>query len=180
MAIANGFVGTESEWLISLEGADGSPGVAGTVSAASGVTLSQVATPIEPDPGEKILYSKLDGNIYIFAEGGAEQEIAIAGKITATITANYTANNREVIPCDTSSGTFDITTPTVGKFKVVDIIGDSPTTGFGVSGKNLRVVGASGYTVHGQTAPDALVLSVGAISPEFTLFGTDWRITNHG
>lgn len=102
--------------------------------------------------------------------------IALVDTITATKTANYTASDDEIIPCDTSGGTFNVTTPTSGRFKVIDIIGNSSTTGFGVNGKELIILPASG-TVMGASS---LTLNVGAISPEFILIGTDWRIVNHG
>jgi hypothetical protein len=59
---------------------------------------------------------------------------------------------------------------------VVDIVGASPVTGFGVSGKNLTITPASGTVMGGAS----LVLDVGAVSPEFELIQTDWRIVNHG
>ena len=95
---------------------------------------------------------------------------------TSVKTSNYTANNYERIPCDTSGGGFTITTPSSGLFQVIDIIGNSPTTGFGATSKNLTITPASG-TIMGDTS---LVLDAGGISPEFELIGTDWRIVNHG
>lgn len=106
----------------------------------------------------------------------ASGTIALAYTTTATKTGNYTANNLERIPCNTSGGAFTITTPSSGRFQVVDIVGNSPTTGFGASSKALTISAASG-TVMGSAT---LVLNVGGISPEFELIGTDWRIINHG
>jgi hypothetical protein len=72
VALANGFVGTESDWLLSLQGDDGNPG---SVSSASGLTLSQIATPSDPDTGNVIVYAKSDGNIYKLTAGGTEEAI---------------------------------------------------------------------------------------------------------
>ena len=141
------------------------------------LTLPHVTTPSAPASGNTSIYAKSDGKIYRRAAGGNEAEIG--GGILTTITTktgDYTANDGERIPCDTSGGGFTITTPGTGRFQVVDIIGTSPTTGFGVTSKNLTVTPASG-TIMGDTT---LVLDVGAISPEFELIGTDWRIVNHG
>lgn len=92
--------------------------------------------------------------------------------------SDYTASNRDLIPCDTSIASFVITTPASGKFRVVDLIGTSPDTGFGAN--NLTIEPAAGTTIMGGALGDNLILDVGAISPEFTLVGTEWRVSNHG
>lgn len=96
---------------------------------------------------------------------------------TPTKTANYIAKSGEEIPCNTSGGAFSITTPASGTFKVVDVGGNTATTGFGASGKKLTILPASGTTIYGDTFLD---LAVGGIAPEFELIRTDWRVINRG
>ena len=103
--------------------------------------------------------------------------VALGLTLVSVKTNNYTALNGQLIPCDTSAGSFNITCPTEGSFSVIDVIGNSPTTGFGVVGKSLFILPTSGKTVMGEIS---LELDIGAISPEFLLIGTDWRIINHG
>jgi hypothetical protein len=88
-------------------------------------------------------------------------------------TTDCTANDGEHIPCDTSGGAFTVTTPASGRFKVIDVAGNASTEGFGAN--NLTIEAAAGTTIMGDAV---LNLDVGAISPEFQLIGTDWRITN--
>ena len=179
VAILNGYVGSEQTWLASLKGAKGDPGPAGTISTAGSLTLEQIATPSAPSVGTTLVYAKADGGIYKRAAGGNEE--AISGTLsqwvtTAIKTSNYNANNLERIPCNTSNGGFTVTPPASGQFQIVDIVGNSPTTGFGVTAKNLIIAPATG-TIMGGTS---LILNIGGISPEFELIGTDWRIINHG
>lgn len=80
VAIANGFVGTESDWLTSLEGVDGLPGVAGTVSAASGLILDVTGEPLTPDTGKLIIWaSALDGLLYKKDDAGIISAIGSGG-----------------------------------------------------------------------------------------------------
>ena len=62
LAVTNGFTGTSEEWLESLEGEPGQPGPAGSVSAASALIFDQVASGTDPGAGKTALYSK-DGKI---------------------------------------------------------------------------------------------------------------------
>jgi hypothetical protein len=65
--------------LADLKGDPGSPGVAGSVSSASSLILTQIATPSDPGTGKTALYSKEDGEIYIFPSGGVEKAIGTGG-----------------------------------------------------------------------------------------------------
>lgn len=91
--------------------------------------------------------------------------------LTTTKTTNYTANNGDEIPCDTIAiSSFTVTTPTSGEFAVFDVVGNTPTTGFGIN--NLTITPTSG-TIMGTTS---YVLDVGAVRRRFILVGTDWRV----
>jgi hypothetical protein len=155
-------------------GADSTvPGPTGSISAAGALTLDLVSEPATPDPDKLVIWaSALDGLIYKKDENGIVE--AITTTTTEIKTANYTAKNGELVPCNTSSGSFTVTTPTNGSFTVIDVIGTSPVTGFGIN--SLTIVSTSGTVMGGAS----LVLDTGAISPEFLLIGTDWRIINHG
>ena len=96
---------------------------------------------------------------------------------TSTKTTNYNASNLDKIPCNTSSGSFTVTLPPSGKVWIIDIIGNSPTTGFGAIGKHLTVSPPVGQTVMGAAS---LILSTGAATVQLELFGTDWRIVMRG
>lgn len=120
----------------------------------------------------------------IFNLSGASSAVQVGLKVVqfgfendfnliTTQTADCTANDGESIPCDTSGGAFTVTTPASGRFKVIDVAGNASTEGFGVN--NLTIEAAAGTTIMGDAV---LNLDVGAISPEFQLIGTDWRITN--
>lgn len=120
----------------------------------------------------------------IFNLSGASSAVEVGLKVVqfgfendfnliTTQTADCTANDGESIPCDTSGGAFTITTPASGRFKVIDVAGNASTEGFGVN--NLTIEAAAGTTIMGDAV---LNLDVGAISPEFQLIGTDWRVTN--
>ncbi len=142
-------------------------------SPTNGTILKHVTTPSAPAAGNTIVYGKSDGKIYKRAAGGSEEEIGSSNgfTLTATKTSNYTANNKEEIPCNTiTTGAFTITTPTSGEFAVFDIGGTTPTTGFGVN--NLTITPASG-TIMGTIS---YVLDVGAVRRRFILVGTDWRV----
>ena len=52
--------------------ARGSTGATGSVSSASGLTFTQVATPSAPSAGNTILYAKADGGIYGLGATGSE------------------------------------------------------------------------------------------------------------
>lgn len=93
-------------------------------------------------------------------------------------TSSYTAASKQIIPCDTTAASFTITTPASGYFKVFDAVGLGEKTGFGVN--PLYIQAATGTTIMGLTAPDRLILDVGAIGPEFILVGTDWRMVRSG
>ena len=143
-----------------------------TATSGDYTPILQTITPID---GE-LLYDIDEKKLY-HGDGTTQGGIAIEGTKTTTVkTSNYTANNREKIPCDTSGGAFTVTTPTNGWFQVIDIVGNTPATGFGANTKALTISAASG-TVMGSAT---LMLDVGGISPVFELIGTDWRITNHG
>jgi len=94
------------------------------------------------------------------------------GNITTTDikTANYTANSDERVLCDTSGGAFSITLPTTGKIQIVDVVGNTPLTGFGTN--NLTLTPTAGKTIMGGAS---LVLDIGGIAESFMLVGTDWR-----
>jgi hypothetical protein len=167
--------GVDIEWDLWVE--KGDTGATGSVSSATGLTLDLVSEPATPDPDKLVIWANaLDGLIYTKDENGV---VSIVGNKTLTTTtvktANYTAIDGDKIPCDTITiGAFTITTPASGCFQVIDVFGNTPTTGFGVN--NLTIFPASG-TIMGEAT---LVLDVGGISPEFELIGTDWRIINHG
>jgi hypothetical protein len=92
---------------------------------------------------------------------------------TVTITSNYTANNLDRIFANTTSGAITVTVPDSGTFSVVDLIGNTPTTGFFTN--NLTINPTAGQTIMGASS---FVLNVGAITVVFELFGTDWRLIN--
>lgn len=95
---------------------------------------------------------------------------------TATKTTNYTANNRELIPCNTTAnGAFSVTLPTSGEVQIVDVAGNSISQGFGIQNLTVLPASGSGHTIMGDAS---LVLDRGAIGVWLRLFGTDWRIMN--
>lgn len=204
IAVNNGFVGTEAQWLASLEGPAGPAGLPGAGldwRGAWNVATSYLENDAVSYGGSSWIANAantgktpgvdLEWDLWVAkgdqgADGqdgsdGAQGPPGVDGldgrlTLTATKTANYTAVSGELVPCDTSGGGFVVTTPASGWFGVLDVIGVSPTTGFGATGKNLTITPASGTVMGGAS----LVLDVGAISPEFELVGSDWRIVNHG
>ena len=135
-----------------------------TVTPATGTIMG--AASFVADVGSISLIFELIGTDWRLVDGGG-----ITYGLTNTKTANYTAERFERIPCDTSGGSFTITTPDSGGFQVIDIVGNTSVTGFAVN--NLTITPASG-TIMGASS---FVLDVGAISPTFELIGTDWRLT---
>lgn len=101
---------------------------------------------------------------------GGKTLLAEVLTLTPTKTANYTASNKEEIPCNTTAGAFTITTPAAGEFAVFDVGGITPATGFALN--NLTITPASG-TIMGDTS---YVLDVGAVRRRFVLVGSDWRV----
>jgi len=204
IAVNNGFVGTEPEWLASLEGAQGPAGLPGAGLDWQGAwdvatnylindavsyggsswiaNADHVGKTPGVDPEWDLWVSKGEtgpaGSPGVAGQDGADGADGLdAGfTLTATKTANYTAVSGERVVCDTSGGGFVVTPPASGRFGVLDLVGVSPTTGFGAVGKNLTITPASGTVMGGAS----LVLDVGAVSPEFELVGSDWKIVNHG
>jgi len=68
---------------------------------------------------------------------------------TVTITSNYTANNLDRIFANTTSGAITVTVPDSGTFSVVDLIGNTPTTGFFTN--NLTINPTAGQTIMGAS-----------------------------
>lgn len=91
---------------------------------------------------------------------------------TSVKNANYTAVSGDRVLCNSSLGTFTITLPASGKVSICDVLGNSPTTGFGVNA--VSVVPPSG-TIMGGTS---FLLDVGAITVDLEFIGTEWRDRN--
>lgn len=151
--------------------------------------MAKLILPKTPSSSRRQAVTPVEGEVFYDAEaakifygdgatpGGKEMGSGAGGlTLTATKTGNYIAVSGERVVCDTSAGGFTVTAPASGRFGVLDVIGTSPTTGFGASGKNLTITPASGTVMGGAS----LVLDVGAVSPEFELIASDWRIVNHG
>lgn len=120
IAVANGFVGTEAQWLASLVGT-----------------------------------------------AGASGELWID---TVEKTTDYTANDTERIPVNTTSGIVNITVPSSGtRFWVFDSAATSPTTGFGAN--SCVILPQAGQTVRGGSSFE---LDRGGIGLGFKLIGTNW------
>lgn len=64
----------------------GDKGDTGTVTASSGLTLTQITTPSEPSTGNTIFYSKSDGKLYYYPNGGAETEVGSGSSGGASLT----------------------------------------------------------------------------------------------
>jgi hypothetical protein len=74
---------TNAYWsLFAEKGEDGEDGAGtgdfkadGSVPMTGALTMTQIATPSEPASGKTAVYSKSDGKLYYFPEGGAETEV---------------------------------------------------------------------------------------------------------
>ena len=113
-------------------------------------------------------------NQEIFSRAEKERIASLYYVPTDVITSNYTANDKDSVTTDTSSGGFTVTLPLEGSIKIVDIIGNSADTGFGAN--NLLVEPQTvGQTIMGEPT---LNIDIGATELILTLYDDDWRIFN--
>ena len=92
VAVINGFVGTEAEWLESLKGAQGDPGKPGAVQTVNGILpdesgnveipagLSPTLTVEETDGGHKVTISDADGEKEFVVTDGKDGYTPVKGK----------------------------------------------------------------------------------------------------
>lgn len=118
-----------------------------------------------------IIINPINGDLTFAGGTNGSTTAASSLNLTVTKTSNYTAVSGQRIPCDTSSNSFTITTPLNGRFGVLDKIGTSSSNGFGINPLTIQPSGSN--TIMGD---ESLILDVGALSVEFELLGTDWRI----
>ena len=135
------------------------------------VKTSEIGVTVQPYDADTVI----DAN-YVATENNysnVEKDKVTDSYFTTTgvKTSNYTANTNELIPCDTTGGSFTVTLPATGKVKLFDKAGNSKSEGFGINSIFLEPAGAS--TVMGD---DSLEIDIGATSIVLELIGTDWRI----
>lgn len=90
---------------------------------------------------------------------------------TAVKTAAYSAQAKDVIPCDTTAGTFVITLPLTPSANDVVIIQDI-TTSFAT---NNLTVARNGETIMGLA--EDMLLDINDAKVEFTYLNGDWRVS---
>ena len=92
---------------------------------------------------------------------------------TGVKTSNYVAYSGDAVECDTTGGSFNVTLPSLGAVKVIDVAGTSYETGFGAN--SVTILPQGGDTVAGEAS---LELDVGLTSITFKRVGTDWVVVD--
>jgi hypothetical protein len=187
VAIANGFVGTESEWLTSLEGTDGDPGLSayevaiadGFVGTESEWLISLEGTDGTGTPGLSA-YQVALANGFVGTESewllSLKGDPGASGEVwnnTAVITADYQILDRDRVRIDTTAGVINLTCPISGEFKIVDIAAISTTTGFGLNSAFL--LPNTGQTVRGASSFE---LDRAGLSQQFQKINNNWVNVN--
>jgi hypothetical protein len=87
-----------------------------------------------------------------------------------TKTSDFTAIDNTIYYLNPSLSYITVTLPSSGKVKLIDIIGNSPSTGCGE--KNVTILPSIG-TIMGDSE---LILDKGGLSIELEFINTDWRL----
>jgi hypothetical protein len=156
VAVSNGFVGTELDWLSSLQGSDGLDGMNGVDGApgANGASAYQIA---------------LD-NGFVGTQAQWLASLEGAGvSVYSKKTSNYTAIASDLLIADTSGGAFTITLP------------PSPTTGQAVTiidGNNWKTtnltIARNSSTIEGLA--EDLTVDIPGIRLDIVYDGTTWEV----
>lgn len=122
------FIKTGGGWgsaVLNIKGVKGDTGATGSVSATTGITFEQIATPANPSSGYNKIYFKSDDKAYYLDSDGNETEVGSGSG--GTITVQEVDGTPAVTPVDTikfSNGT--VTDNEDGSVSVVTNTGSVP------------------------------------------------------
>lgn len=128
--------------------------------------------------GVKAVSVWFDGTSHVILQESSYsyENISFVGFITTNVkTSDYVAKNGERILCDTSAGSFKITTPSYGRFQIVDATNGATSEQDGFGENNLLVETSLPNKILGQTS---ILLNKGLVAAEFEFISSqkDWKL----